>query len=450
MEQNAMSFVKVNTSTVIDFIASAKNRIVFAKPSFLKKEIEAIIDSKKQTDIFVDIYMEAGESAIRYGFGETLALELLNDNVGLFDIHVAKKIRIALLVVDNNALVYMPNLAFIEEESNELSFPNGFLCNEDVTENIIRQFTAKDTVNIKLGNADNVINLPGCHIPLLDSEEVISGIKTSIENLKKKPAIDPANLKKVNFYRNNYKIVKMQVWGVRINKKSINIKPFYSLLPEVNKRLKSSWNILTTDDINELQDTKLFERELNIIIEDLYKKSLFDIGRFGYIIDVKKKEEFIESINNLKVDFKSYLGKEPTKEAKVRFKINDINNKIHKSDLKTILERSRKQLEEHLLKLCPRFEVFKGKIFSEYRNLKMDYDNKLKNEEKIMREFVSLFVSNKLKFTDADEIIEKIDIKLDWYDISDELLFENVDFIKSIESYNLEVRDNTSGYESSK
>lgn len=441
MYNNPVSFIKVTTATVIDFIAAAKNRIIFAKPSFFKNEIEAIINTKKLRNISSEIYMEAGDEAVRYGFGETSALKLINDNVEMFNIYTANRIRIAILVVDDRALVYTPNLAFIEGELEDLTFPNGFLCNEDVTEDIVRQFDAKNTSNIEIDSIDNVIIFPGVNISLLKSNEAITDIANSIETLERNPAVDPAKLKRVNFYRNNYKIVKMQVWGVRINNKSLNIKPFYSLLPDVNERIKSSWNIVTSKDIDELQDTKLFEIELDKIKEE-FKEYLFDAGRFGCIIDVKKKEEFVKSINKLKSDFKSYLKNEPNEEAKKRFKNNN-----QKTDLKTILDKSRKELENYLLKLCPEFEELKGKIFSEYRNLKKEYENKQKNEEEIIKEFVSLFILNKLKFIDVDEIIERIDIKLDWFDVSDELLFENEDFKKIIDQHGLELRKNSVGYE---
>lgn len=441
MYNNPVSFIKVTTNIVIDFITAAKRRIIFAKPSFLKKEIEAIIDTKKLRNIFIEVYMEAGEDAVRYGFGETSALKLIHGNLEMFNIYTANRIRIAVLVIDDRALVYMPNLAFIEEELSELSFPNGFLCNKNVTEDIVSQFEAKDTNNIEIDNVDNVIIFPGVHIPLLKSNEIINGIKNSIEILDQNPAVDPAKLKKVNFYRNNYKIVKMQILGVRINNKSLSIKPFYSLLPNVNERIKSSWNVITSKDVDELQSTKLFEKELDKI-KDQFKEYLFDAGRFGSIIDVKKKDEFIKSINKLKSDFKSYLKNEPNEEAKKRFE-----NKNQKSDLKTILDKSKVELESYLLKLCPEFKEFKEKIFSEYRNLKMEYEYGQKNEEEIMKEYVSLFVLNKLKFTDVDELIERIDIKLDWYDVSDELLFDNEDFKEVIEKYGLELRKNSVGYE---
>ena len=315
---------------------------------------------------------------------------------------------------------------------------------------IVMQLIPDNKINKEIKLIKNVVILPGGYIPLSSTDETICNIKESINNLGENPAVDPAKLKRINFYRNNYKILKMQVCSVRINNKSINIKPFYKFLPEVEKQLKSSWGIFTSEDIDNLQDTKLFERELEKIIKEDYKEYIFDVGRFGSIVDVCKKEAFIKSINKLVDDFKSYMGKEPTPESLKRFNGNDLNNsenKVEKVELEEILTGSRKKLEAYLYTLCPKNEEFMKIIFSKYRNLRRDFKEDQKIMDEIIKEFIHLFVLNDLKFTEAEDIIENIDVKLDWYDISNELLFNNQDFIKIIEPYNLDIRKNSVGYQ---
>lgn len=46
-----------------------------------------------------------------------------------------------------------------------------------------------------------------------------------------------------------------------------------------------------------------------------------------------------------------------------------------------------------------------------------------------------------------EKIIDSIDFKIIWYDVSDELLFENEDFKKYIDEKKSEIRDNSEGYE---
>lgn len=454
-----MSFVKVTTEDILEFIDLAKDRIIFIKPAFMKNEVETLLKVVNHNGLLCNLFMESGDKAIRYGFGETAALKLLNENIGKLNIQIADRIRIGVLVVDDKALVYMPNISFIEEESVELKFPNGFLFNETFTKEIVNEFTLKEDnseiikriENGIVKRVDNVLILPGGFTTRYNHSDVKNDLENSLEKLDSNPAVDPANLTKISFYRNNYKIFKMQINGVRIENKRINLKPFYSMLPEVNEKLKSSWNIFSLDDIESLQDTKIFERELNKILDE-YKNYIFNAGRFGFIIDVKKKETFKAAVTKLTEDFKEYLAGNSDSEVQNRFAINNDNKNDHiivKKDLKTVLDESREQLEEHLLKLCPDSDEFLNRVFGEYRHLKRNYELD-GDTDIIFKEYIDLFVMNKLRFIDVEDIISKIDVKIDYYDISDEMIFNNEDFKILIDKYKLDLRQTSEGYQGAK
>lgn len=443
MSDNAISLVKITTDEILNLISSAKNKIIFVKPAFHRIEMEAIV-SVAEKGIEVTLYLEAGDSAIRYGFGETNALKLLEENLDLVSICLAERIRVGILVVDDNSIVYMPNLTMIEEESSNLSFPNGFLCSSQITKDIVKQFLSSQNEDMNNQKADNVIIFPGGYIPTSAADVVIDDIKTSLENLEQNPAIDPIKLRKVNFYRNNYKILKMQICGIRIRDKQISLRPFYSFLPEIDKRLKSSWEIFTSEDIDLLQSTKLFEMEL----EKLKKEYLIDAGRFGYIIEVNKKGKFIKELQVLKEDYKQYFCGTASEEVVKRFEDNiEDKSETDRVPICELIKISRMNLEQYLYSLCPTENEFLSKIFSKYRHLKRGYTvNNVEEMSNVIVEFVSIFVFDVLKFPDLEQMINNIDIKWDCYDISDELLFENPDFESIISEYNLDFRDNSSGY----
>lgn len=449
MERNvAVDFIKVTTEEILKFIASAKKKIIFAKPAFLLKEVEALYKAVKVNSVECQLYMEAGDGAIRYGFGETSALELMEKHSEDINIHIAGRIRIAVLIVDEKALVYMPNIAFIEEETIELAFPNGLLCNQEVSEQILSQFDGKGEKPRTIGQDDNVIIFPKGSIPTSNIGEVNNNIVKSLESLKKNPAIDPAKLRMVNFYRNNYKILKIQVSGVKIENKRINLKPFYTLLPDTTEKLISSWSILTREEIEELQDTLSFEKELDKLKEN-YKSYIFNAGRFGLIIDVKIKDEFAKELDQLKEDFKSYLQKKGDDTVKKRF--GKYQTKSDSKELKTILDESREQLKIYLLQLCRRDDDFILTIFAKDKQLNNKYEGKIPGDDEtrelLLKEFVEFFVFYKLDFTSVDEIINSIDIKKDILDISDEMIFENPDFERFVQKYNLDLRNNSTGFE---
>jgi hypothetical protein len=446
MNDNSISFVKIATNEVIDLIATARNRIIFVKPAFLVTEMKAIL-SAAEKGIEVTLYMEAGDSAIRYGFGETAALKLLEEKLDKVSICLADRIRVGILVVDDNSSVYMPNLTMIEEESSNLSFPNGFQCSSQITKDIVKQFLTSKNEELNNQKPDNVIIFPGGYIPTFAADVVIDDIRSSLENLEQNPATDPTKLQKVNFYRNNYKILKMQICGIRIRDKQVSLRPFYSFLPEIDKRLKSSWEIFTSEDIDLLQSTKLFEIEL----EKLKKEYLIDAGRFGYIIEKNKKDEFITAIKKLKDDYTEYFRGNPSEAIRKRFE-NNITEKaeIERPDIKEILKTSRLNLEAYLYTLCPTDEDFIAKIFNKNRYLKSKYKGSKRDAETIFHiisEFIEFFILDDLKFADVDELIESIDIKCDCYDVSDELLFDNNDFTSIIDKYKLDLRSNSCGYE---
>ena len=83
------------------------------------------------------------------------------------------------------------------------------------------------------------------------------------------------------------------------------------------EKFVTSWNIFCEDDLKKLKDTKLFQLELKKIMETY----LLDAGRFGYILDLTKKQSFDKEIKKLQQEFLNFL-RELTKKAKITDFIN--------------------------------------------------------------------------------------------------------------------------------
>jgi hypothetical protein len=440
MSDQSIFFLNVLPKDIIEYIHSAKKRIIFAKPAFMKSEVDALSKAFIVQRIKPEIFMESGDSAIRYGFGESSALDIINKEFDSFSIHSVEKIRMGILVIDNIVLIYMPEIAF-DSNYGETTFPNGILLEGKPAENIISLFSPSSNNSNVVEHVDNIAILPGGFINTISEEVVKENIQTVIKMLNENPAVNPANLKKISYYRNNYKILKMQVNGIKLENKRISLKPFYSLLPEINQKLKSSWTVFSKEDIESLQDTKNFQREL----DKIEKQYLLDAGRFGNIISIDKKQSFINAVERLKYDFIQYLSGNSSDEIKKRF-ISD-NDTKNKKDAKTILESSRKQLEEYLFSMCSPSDEFLERIFKKYRHIKESLNSNQINIDQAFKEFVRLYVINDLRFTDFDEMLSAIDIKHDFYDISDELI-NDPDFAALIDKYGLDLRENSEGFRS--
>lgn len=439
-------FVKVSTRDVIDDISHAHERIIFVKPAFMKSEIEALLDATQKRNVVCEIYMEPGEEAIRHGFGETEALKLLHANTISFQIHMVDRIRMAILIVDGRALVYTPNISFIEAEAEyqDLTFPNGMECTDELAQHILDQFPKSNA----LANCpDNVIVLPGGYLIDPQTEDIEENMTDVLKSLGSNPAVDPAKLSVVNFYRNNYKVMKMQVFGLKIDNKKITLRPFYRLLTEVNEQLKSSWSLFKPDDIEKIQDTKKFWRE-KWKIDDKYHENLHDAGRFGTVIHVKIKDEYSGAILKLKEDFMKYIKGEGSAEINKRFADEgcDPANSDMESNLASLLNESKDQLKAYLKQICPEDNTALRQMYQIYRHIYVKSGN-CENPRDYLDEFISVFVDDKLRFPVVDDIVNRIDVKLDFYDISSEMLYQNNDFMEIMEPLGLKFRDDSTGYE---
>lgn len=488
-----VSFAKVDATNVFAFLERAKKRVIWAKPAFTKLEISYLLELKNERDLKIDVFLENSEKAYRHAFGEVESIDLLQENKDKIGIQLADRIRLAIAIVDDHAVVYAPNLSFMEKESETNSFPNGIFCDEVITKDLLKQFVGStsdseesatnsvvesdmDTDSIKVLElqdekpqnvlATNIIIFPGCKEVFEEKVENVSDelnkMRVALEN---DPPVNPEKLRKINLYRNKYKLFKRQVNGVRIQNKSINIKPIYSLFPNADERLKSSWTVFNKEDVKKLEDMKLFDQELEKIMNE---HNVMDAGRFGFIIEKKSKNKFQDDTLKLVTLFKSFLGNNPSEEANERFakKVEDQITKLTNKDsqntasvvsLKSVLNDSRSKLETYLYVQWPKedkklFEdmlkkhrYIATKNSNERSTEELFYDEALKT--KMIKELVSCIVVEELKFTQANEIIESIDVKLDFMDISDELIFDNEDFQKYLQKYSLDVRDYSEGFE---
>ena len=431
-------FVKVSNEKIINFIHQAKQRLLFVKPAFFKWEIEQILSVKENNYIpQCEIYLENGDEAIRFGFGDHDALELMKSKQDLIMVQLVDRVRLSILVVDNNCLIYSPSIVHLDDKDKPSDFPNGFYGDKNVVEKIINKFPTY-TFN-KPSTVDNE-HIDSISNPFEGIEEIVKQhhqniteeLGRTITILKKNPPVDPSNLRKVNIYRNNYKILKRQIVGIMINHKKINLNAFNRLLSTNNKRLLSSWSIFTNDDIQELQDMTYFGKELQTIDDDL----LLDVGRFGLLIETTKISEYNKSVNSLKEEFVDFMKEIPQdKNRFIEYKKNGSNNT---KSLNQVLEDSRADLIKYLITLANAEEAFEKIIFKEDRSIKRDFELKKINKEDMFERFINNFVDNTFKFPNKEELLERIDIKHDFYDISDELLNNNPDFDIFIKKYDLD------------
>ncbi|MDY0042689.1 MAG: hypothetical protein RBS57_20450, partial [Desulforhabdus sp.] len=296
-----VQFIKVTKESVLCFLGEARYRIVVAKAGYFADEIEKLLAQAKK-GVRCDLYVDTDENSVRYGFGEKAALELINANLELLNVQSANYIRMAIIIVDDAVMVYSPVALSWEEVPEQIDFPNGVIGGKELAGSLLRQIKGAP-IKIRIEGIN--IAIQTCPVIQKAPEEIKQEIETTISMLKENPPVDPAELRKTTFYRHKYKLLKMTLHGVRIKNKSISLRPFNNMFPKTNLRLKSSWNVLTREDVENLVAINEFQEVVEILVDEC----TLDAKRYGVVIETKNKKILEQSVNCAADCLKLCLGK---------------------------------------------------------------------------------------------------------------------------------------------
>jgi hypothetical protein len=428
-------FVKVDEETLIEFLRNAKYRILIAKAGYKCSEVETLIDQVKKKGIECKVFLDPDENAIRWGFGQELALRELQKNAGLINLQTADRIRMSIVIVDDRALIYMPVALAWESEPTDLVFPNGFIGGSEFVDALLEQIDVSESIPSTI---DKVIPFPGCTIPKKDSTETTKEILATIEKLEKNPPVDPTRLRKITVYRNNYKLLKYQMKGVKLKNKSISLKPFNNLFPDLNIRLKASWKAFTKEDMESIREISIFIKEVHSILDQF----ALEVGRFGHLIKTENKNQFEKKIEEEKKEFLNALtlkpGEKPNNQNSKYIIQSDNessgqNDEKRKKNLGELIEQGRVALKIYMRNVLASHEEAIESLLKNEKTLFSMVKQKKVNIEDVIDEVLDNFIKNKLKFPKAEDLIERMDVTFDYYDVSNELLHDNVDFKKALE-----------------
>jgi hypothetical protein len=440
-------FVSVSNEALLNFLNSAQHRIIVAKPGYLVDEIKGLLDLTKTKGIRCTIYVDSNENAVRWGFGEKDALKLIFENQAELGVQAAEHIRLSVIIVDDSALVYSPVALAWEKEPEKFDFPNGIFCGSEFVEGFIAQIGVEDIKETTGQQSDmfpddstnNVIPFPGCSIPKKENKIVSNNIENTIKKLDKNPPIDPAKLRKVIVYRNNLKIVKIEVHGGDIKNKSLNLNPFNKLFPDIDLHLKSSWKVFSTEDLEDMKQFKKFRTEVNEIVG----KYTLDVKRFGKLISVIAKDEFNKVMDFKKAMFiqmlKEVTSIETTEPEKSEAKIVKENaSEKDSTDAKEksigdLLLSSKDSLKNYLVKFINKTEGADDILLNTDSSVNKLLKNKTIEKYRAIETIIDTIIDKYIKFPEPDNFIDAVDITIDYYDVSDELLNESDEFKKCIE-----------------
>jgi hypothetical protein len=424
-----VKFVTVSRESFMDFLDTAKNRIIIAKAGYFKTEIEKIVSLISDRKIHCKLYVDTEENAVRFGFGEQSALDLIKEKIVILNVQNVERIRLSIVIVDEDILFYFPAALSWESDPEKLVFPNGFMGHKCVTDDILKQMEGEE-------NTTNVDYNPFeiCKIPQKKKEEVEQDLSKTIDNLKKNPPVDPSILQKTTVYQNNYKLLKITVNGVNIKNKMLSLKFFNDKISKVNENLKSSWRIFALSDIKEVKVINDFNEKK----DSLLRESTCNAKRFGLFIDKRIKQKLEGDINTAKAELIDNLKKQQPVE-----KVQNPENK--NPSIADLLKKSRTGLIDYLVSVVEHETNNIEGLFEMDRALLRRYKKGEIKKEEALSQVIETIVDDVIHFPKVDEIIECINVQFDYYDISNELI-EDKEFTELIKEYELKVRNYEASY----
>ncbi len=408
-----VQFVTVSRETFLEFLDAAQNRIIIAKAGYFEAEIKKLISLINERKIHCKLYVDTDDNTVRFGYGEQSALDLINKNIGILNVQNVERIRLSIVIVDENMLFYSPAALSWESEPEKLVFPNGFIGHKCVTDDILKQIEG-ETNNTNV-DYPSVNPFEICPIPQKNKEEVKQELSKTIDNLKKNPPVDPSILQKTTFYRNNYKLLKITVNGVNIKDKILSLKFFNDKISKVNENLKSSWRVFAPSDIKEVKAINDFNEEK----DQLLHESTCNAKRFGYFINTQFKQKFEKDMNTAKEKLIDNLKKQQSAE--------ELQNSDNRNpSIADLLKESRTKLIDYLVSVAKQEEInnIEG-LFDMDRTLLRRYKDGEIEKEEALSQVIETIVDDIIQFLEVEEIINHINVQYDYYDISNELIEDN-------------------------
>jgi hypothetical protein len=437
-----IKFLQVTPDFLDQFLNNAREKVLIAKAGYRLDEVRQLISLVQNRGIFCTLYMEPGEAAVRYGYGETEAVALIKNNLSLLNVQTANQIRMAIVIVDETALVFSPlALSWEEIPSKGMEFPNGIIGEKQMADTLVRQMGG-ETVELPVEKEINItVTIPP--IPKKNTKTIQKELTDTCSALKENPAVDPATLRKTTFYRNQYKLLKMTVHGAKIKNKTLDLRPFNKLFPNTNQRLKSSWKVLSTEDEKSLVFIKRFWTEFNQKVDTL----TIHAGRHGKLIERKKISNLKDSCEQMIEKLRTGLTGETNSSSDSK-QADLFSLKPQTVSLKSILDQSKQSLCDYLSSRIAEEKFDLKQLFSRERTLykRLQETKDPVQRKQIIRQAIGTFTEDTLKFPSIETMVDAISIQYDYYDVSDELL-QDSSFEQLIEKSKVNVRDYSDGYE---
>jgi hypothetical protein len=308
------SVCEVQNRDLVTFIRKSERRLVFMAPGLTMEVARELNAAWLRLGIEnVNIILDVDAEVFRLGYGEIEALTFLQSEAAKKETLISHQpgIRIGLLVVDEDVIIYSPKPMLIETFSGQKQdHPNAIRLG--LPENL-----AKDVGLGPEGVTEQVVGMDKAHSAIIEKVE---------HELKINPPVKFNVAKTMIVFNSFFEFVEFELKNCFISRKEVPLNSDLFGLVKGEKaydKLRSSFMLID-------KDSKISEKEMATKKKKIADKFLIPIKGYGVIILRSKKEEFEKEI------------------ALFRKEVDEFQTKIEK-ELNAEIEKNKKTLMNALL-----------------------------------------------------------------------------------------------------
>ena len=273
-----------NDETLGALISSAREKIVFLAPAATEGVAKALVAAWRRLGRDkVSVILDVDPEVYRLGYGDPAALTMLEE-VGQelqTMLHRQAGIRIGLLIVDDQTMVFSPTPRLIEAGPKKASQPNAILLG-----------AAPAKIAAELGQGPEGVKAQKVGLDKADLA-TIAEVKTE---LKENPPLSFDIAQKVRVFNAYFEFVDMSLESVLIQKRSVKLPPDlakFTTDEELNKAIKTSVGLI--GDHPELSGGRM-----KVYCDAIRKRYLVVLRGYKPVVLRKNKAAFEERIGRLR------------------------------------------------------------------------------------------------------------------------------------------------------
>lgn len=307
------TFTNIDDSRLIQWITQATQRVVFVAPGLREPVARALEGALNRFPGKVSVILDVDAEVCRLGYGDEQGLDTIKRATEAAGTQVLHQpgVRIGLVIVDNDTIVYSPVPLLIEAGSSQPDKPNAIVLNGSVPADV--------EVACGLGAAGDATRQVGLESM---STAAVDAVK---EDLKARPPREFNIARAERVFNSSLHFVELEILDYRLRAKKVKLDvELFGLKDDyLRTRLENTFkpfdgaDFLTVpipklDDngqyVKDEMETEIFGPE---VLErerlQLKREFLFDIPRFGVVIRRANKKEFEQRLKRLEQRLNIYV-----------------------------------------------------------------------------------------------------------------------------------------------